>query len=191
MSLPDGRSGSAAACTRGVFLLAMLAMLAAASACTVRPLYGEPTAYSSAAAGGAVPQLSSVAVKPATSRYEQEVRNHLIFLLGGGAGEPPSPAYSLDLRVLARTESAAIQQVAQEDEPTAGTVTLTSNYVLSEVVTGNIVAVGSRAITASFDRPRQQFATMRAEQDAQNRAARELAELIRLAVAQDLEGARR
>jgi LPS-assembly lipoprotein len=39
---------------------------------------------------------------------------------------------------------------------------------------------------SSFDVPRQSFAEMRAEIDAQNRAARELAQLLQLAIAQDL-----
>jgi LPS-assembly lipoprotein len=34
--------------------------------------------------------------------------------------------------------------------------------------------------------PRQQYAALRAERDAQDRAAREIAEQLRLAVAQDL-----
>lgn len=192
MSLPEGKAGPAAPLFRRAMLAASLSMLAAVSACTVRPLYGEPAAFSPAAAGDTVAQLSSIAIKPARNRPEQEVRNHLVFLFGGGGGEPSGPRYSLDLGVASTTESAAIQQVATEDEPTAGSVTLTARYLLTDVATGEVVASGRRSISSSFDRPRQQFADMRAERDAQNRAARELAELLRLAVAQDLHaGGRR
>jgi LPS-assembly lipoprotein len=61
----------------------LLALLLITSACTVRPLYGE--ASGSIGAGGG---LGSIAVNPVTSRYAQEVRNHLIFGLNGGAGQP-------------------------------------------------------------------------------------------------------
>jgi LPS-assembly lipoprotein len=73
-----------------------------------------------------------------------------------------------------------------QDEPSAGIVTLTADYRLTEVSTGKLVGAGKRSISSSFDRPKQEFATYRAELDAENRAARELAEILRLALAQDL-----
>ena len=115
------------------------------------------------------------------------MRNNLIFAFGQGSGEPASPAYTLDLGVTELVESAAIVQVqTQEDEPTAGTVTLTANYVLRDTATNTVIAVGKRSIPSSFDRPRQEFAAYRAQIDAENRAARELADLLRLSIAQDL-----
>ena len=83
-------------------------------------------------------------------------------------------------------ESAAIVQRAKENEPTAGTVTLTARYVLTETATGKAVTEGQRQIMSSYDRPFQEFAAARAQRDAENRAARELAELLKLALAQDL-----
>ena len=56
----------------------------------------------------------------------------------------------------------------------------------SPIKTGKRIAAGKRNVSASFDRPRQEFARLRAERDAENRAARELAELLRLAIAQDM-----
>ena len=79
-------------------------------------------------------------------------------------------------------------QRARENEPTAGTVTLTANYVLTENATGEVAATGRRQITSSYDVPRQEFAALRAERDAENRAARELAELLKLVLAQELTG---
>jgi LPS-assembly lipoprotein len=80
-------------------------------------------------------------------------------------------------------------QIANDNEPSAGTVTLTADYVLTRKADGEVVATGRRQVSASFDRARQEFATLRAERDAQDRAARELAELLRLALAHDLERA--
>ncbi len=65
-------------------------------------------------------------------------------------------------------------------------MTLTAAYTLSDATTGKTVASGKRSITSSFDRPLQEFAAYRAQRDAEDRAARELADLLRLAIAQDL-----
>ena len=55
--------------------------------------------------------------------------------------------------------------------------------MFSDAVTGRAGGRGTRQVTASFDRSRQYFARLRAERDAEDRAARELAEALRLAVA--------
>ena len=160
------------------------AALALAGGCTVRPLYGN----SDAGAGqGTAAALSAIEVKPAETRQALEVRNHLIFLLSGGAGQPANPAMVLDLDVISETSDAATVQIATDNEPSAGVVTMTARYLLLDASTGNIVTLGERSTSSSFDRLRQEFATLRAERDAENRAARELAELLRLAIAQDLK----
>lgn len=163
-----------------------LALVFGLSACQVRPLYsdGSPNA-----AGVSTPAaLKSVSVVEATTRYGQDVRNHMIFLFGGGAGESANPTYTLDLGVTQQVISSASIQVAvgNASQPTAGGVVLTSLYVLKNTATGAMVSSGKRVITASFDKPAQQFASLRAQRDAENRAARELAELVYLAVASDL-----
>ncbi|WFP77309.1 LPS assembly lipoprotein LptE [Mesorhizobium sp. WSM4906] len=186
MSLPDPEKSQAARLLRRAAIGGLVASLALVSACTVRPLYSSaPLTVGSQA--GAAAELASISIKPVGTRYGQQVRNNLIFAFGQGSGEPASPAYTLDLGVSELVESAAIVQVqTEEDEPTAGTVTLTANYVLRDSATGTVVAVGKRSIPSSFDRPRQEFAAYRAQIDAENRAARELADLLRLAIAQDL-----
>ena len=77
-------------------------------------------------------------------------------------------------------------QVGDDNEPTAGTVTMTARYVLSGTTSGETIASGQRQIVSSYDVPRQEFAAYRARLDAENRAARELAELLNLAIAQEL-----
>jgi LPS-assembly lipoprotein len=166
--------------------LGLLACIAVVSACTVRPLYSNAPATASGTASMAA-ELSSIAIKPVSTRYAQEVRNHLIFLLNGGAGQPPSPAYTLDLNVSRRVEVTTVNQVTTvDDEPTSSTVTMIASYSLKEARTGEVVASGRREIMSSFDVPRQEFAALRAQRDAENRSARELAELLRLSIAQDI-----
>jgi LPS-assembly lipoprotein len=159
-----------------------LCALLGLTGCQVRPLY----ATGPSGAGASV--LSrSISVNEVTSRYAQEVRNQLIFLLNGGAGEPAEAIYKVELGVTKRvTTVAVVTPRTGESRATAGAVVLGSNYVITDAATGSKVAAGTREISASFDNPRQQFAQLRAERDAEDRAARELAEALKLAIAADL-----
>ena len=184
MSLPDREKTELSRLLRRVALAGLVGSLALVSACTVRPLYSNAPLSTGSTANT---ELASIAIKPVKTRYAQQVRNNLIFGFGRGAGEPASPLYSLDLTVTEAVDSAALVQVGtDEDEPTAGSVTLNASYTLTDMKTGAVITVGKRAITSSFDRPRQEFASYRAQIDAENRAARELAEALQLSIAQDL-----
>ncbi|TRC74786.1 hypothetical protein FJV80_28720 [Mesorhizobium sp. WSM4310] len=184
MSLPDREKTELSRLLRRVALAGLVGSLALVSACTVRPLYSNAPLSTGSTANA---ELASIAIKPVRTRYAQQVRNNLIFGFGRGAGEPASPLYSLNLSVAESVESSALVQVGtDEDEPTAGSVTLTANYTLTDAKTGAVITVGKRSITSSFDRPRQEFASYRAQIDAENRAARELAEALQLSIAQDL-----
>lgn len=160
-------------------------ILAGVSACQVRPLYSDTVPNAAGVTTNAA--LNSIAVTEAKDRVAQEVRNHLIFALSGGAGEPASPAYVVDLGVTEQLTSVALSNpvAGNTGQPTAGSVALSSLYVLKDS-SGNKIASGKRTATASFDRPLQQFASLRAQRDAENRAARELAEMLKLALAADL-----
>ncbi|PWJ85012.1 LPS-assembly lipoprotein [Pseudaminobacter salicylatoxidans] len=185
MSLPDQTPNPHFRRARGLVLAGLLLSAAAVSACTVRPLYSDPGTGIGAQAGHAE-GLNAIAIKPVKTRYAQQVRNNLIFGLNGGAGQPADSLYSLSLSVRSRVTKAAIIQRVTEDEPTAGTLTLTSYYTLTDNKTGKIVATGKREVSSSFDYSRQEYASLRAIRDAEDRAARELAEMLRLALASDL-----
>ncbi|MER8489583.1 LPS assembly lipoprotein LptE [Mesorhizobium australicum] len=184
MSLPDREKTELGRLLRRIALAGLVGSLAFISACQVRPLYSSAPLSTGSTANA---EMASIAIKPVRTRYAQQVRNNLIFGFGRGAGEPASPLYSLDLGVTEGVESSAlVQNGTDQDEPTAGSVTLTAGYTLTDAKTGAVIAVGKRAITSSFDRPRQEFASYRAQIDAENRAARELAEALQLSIAQDL-----
>lgn len=188
MSLPD--------CIKKVTspvrsLIAIVAMAVAVAGCTVQPLYSGGGAGGIGA--GVTPdmrsKLASVSIEPANDIFQQAVRNRLIFLLGGGAGEPQYPAYKLRMGLNKSTVDAVVVDVGERTDrtgrPSAGSVRASSDYVLLDNQ-GKPVARGKRTVFASFDRPRQEFANLRAERDAQKRAADELAEQIFLSLAQDL-----
>ncbi len=172
---------------RPLLAAGLMATLAASAGCTVRPLYANPdSALGSSLGASSAAALSTVAVDPVTTRYAQEVRNHLIFLFGGGKGQPAQPSYRVKLAVSRINEASASIQVETDEEPTAAAITLVATYSLTDTQTGAAVATGTRQIMSSYDVPRQEFAVLRAQRDAENRAARELAEVLRLAIAQDL-----
>lgn len=157
----------------------------AVSACTVQPLYGGATA--SIAPGQPSARVASIAVKDVATRPAQEVRNHLIFGLNGGAGQPASPRYLMELEVReTNVETATVQRSRRDNEPSSGVVRLSATYKLIDPATTEVVATGTRSAAAAFDRPVQLFAEARASRDAENRAARELAAFLQLAVMKDL-----
>ena len=182
------RIRSQASAARALLLASGLAALATVAGCTVRPLYGDVTSATSAQGMEATQGLSSVVITPAKERVGQEVRNHLIFLLNGGQGQPANATYRLDLETEARSASTttAVSLGRVDLEPTTAIVTVRTGYRLSEASTGRIVSAGMRTAQAPYDMKGQDFAALRAERDAQNRAAREVAELLRLAIAQEL-----
>ncbi|MBC2887397.1 hypothetical protein H7Q97_18615 [Ochrobactrum sp. CM-21-5] len=186
MSLPD-RFLSAFKTFRVAFLALGAALFVAG--CTVQPLYSSGGAGSTI--GGSVApdmrtKLASVAIDPAGDVFGQQVRNRLIFLLGGGAGEPANPSYRLGLGLSSYTLNAVSIDIGDQTDrtgrPSAGIVKATSNFVLRDK-DGKPLATGTRTVGASFDRPRQEFANLRAERDARKRAAEELAQQIYLTLA--------
>jgi LPS-assembly lipoprotein len=149
--------------------------------CTWQPLYSTSGRADS---GLAASPLSQVSVTPVDTRVAQQVRNHLIFLLQGGR-DAEKTRYRLQLRVTEiRNEFAAVENIR---DFTASSITVTASYDLIDTTNNTRVAGGSRVATATFDRTGQSFANERASRDAENRAAREAAEQLRLAIAADLK----
>jgi LPS-assembly lipoprotein len=168
-----------------VKLLSACLLLADVAGCQVRPLYSDASPNATGVTTSAA--LNSISVTEAKDRVAQEVRNQLIFALSGGAGETANPAYVVDLGVTQQVTSVALSVPVPGNtgQPTAGSIAVTSLYVLKDS-SGRQIASGKRTATASFDRPLQQFSQLRAQRDAENRAARELAEMLKLALAADL-----
>lgn len=183
MSLPERNFLSSRLRLAAVSLLAT--GLLGVSACTVQPLYSDGPVTGSTVTGSIASELSTISVKPVITRVGQEVRNKLLFLLYGGQAEPAAPSYTLQLVVSSISEASANIQVNTVNEPTAAIETVRVTYQLKDS-SGTVVATGKRQFAASYDVPRQEFAAVRARIDAENRAAREVAELVRLALAHDL-----
>lgn len=163
------------AVTRRAFSMGALLFLAA---CQFQPLHGSGAAQPDTASG-----LSNVAVSQVSSRVGQQVRNHLLFLLNGGYASPEK-THEARIRVTwSNKQLAAIEGVRDN---VSGSVTVVASYDLIDLSTGKAVGRGSRQAQAFYDRTGQVFSNNRAERDAENRAAKEAAESLRLAIASDL-----
>ncbi|MEM9106348.1 MAG: LPS assembly lipoprotein LptE [Pseudomonadota bacterium] len=138
-------------------------------ACQVKPLYysGNNTEQS----------LASVAIKPVDDRVSQELRNRLIFLYSGGKGEPVNAAYTMDFTVTGRASQVLREQLS--DGITSQRYSATVVYTLMDNETKKVIGSGERTVVTFYDQTTQEFANRRALRDAQNRAAQELAEIIR------------
>lgn len=153
-------------------LLALGAVLAL-SACTVQPLYG-PTPTGQAVTDA----LDRIAIDPVETRVAQEVRNRLIFDLGGG--KQNSPAYRMKLTVTASESALGVTPV--ESAPTYS-ITVSATYEVRSLATDEIVLRATSRGIASFDRISQVYANTRARLDAENRAASLAATDIRIRLA--------
>lgn len=166
--------------TRGFQRLAGIVAMLVLTGCQFQPLYGNTGTGSQS--GG----LQNVSVSQVDSRVAQQVRNHLLFLLNGGNGTAEK---SHEARIRVSWDNKLLAALPNVLDATSGTVTVTVSYDLVDLSTGKAVASGTRKATASYDRTGQVFANERAERDAENRAAREAAESLRLAIASDMNRA--
>lgn len=153
-----------------------LGLAVALAGCQVRPLYDE--------ASGTTGSLGSIIYSAASNRVGQEVRNHLIFLTAGGAGEPANPEYEVDLKVSTTTMGVLLDQ--SSDTAKAGRVIVSASYKLKRASDATTLHTGRRQVVAVVDYPSQEFAKLRAIRDGEDRAARELAEFIRADLASAL-----
>ena len=151
-----------------------------------QPLYAEhPLPVGAAGHPGVVGQLRAVDVAaidaPAGSRLARvsvNVRNELIYdLTGGGGGF--SPTHRLDVKLVA-TQLQVIVDI-NTARPDVNNYGIDSTYTLTELATGRVVVKGQTFARVSYNIPgqEQRFAGERGLRDAENRAAKEIAENIR------------
>jgi LPS-assembly lipoprotein len=159
---------------RRLLSISTVAVAGFLSACQVQPLYGNRSVTES---------MATVGISDPSTRVEQVVRNQLIFLLSGGAGEPENPVYQLQLKVTSSNNS--FISVTSSNLPLPGRVTLVAKYALLR--DGVVIKQGQQKMDAQLDYPSQRFAQVRAVRDAENQAARELAELLKFDIARAIK----
>lgn len=138
-------------------------------ACQVQPLYSSNTQTAA--------NLQSIGIKPVSNRVAQQLRNRLIFLYSGGKGEPAFPEYTLTLGFSGRASAILRSQLSRGIS--AQRYTATAKFVLTDTRTSEVIGEGKRKVVTFYDQTTQEFANRRARRDAENRAAEQLAEIIR------------
>jgi len=111
-------------------------------------------------------------------RVSQRVRNELLYLFS--AGEATDAPYNLVVTLTQQIEDAAVQ-------PTGEAVTrmyeLRASFALIDVANGGVLYGGAAVSRAAHDRSTHLFANQRALLDAENRAAKTIAGIIKTRVA--------
>lgn len=159
---------------------ALAAAALALGACQVRPLYLDQSP-GRADAPSPVPQLRAIAIDPPRDRVEQVLRNELAFLFRGDGGRVVDPRYRLRLITTVARNTLAVE--LEEDLPSAIFLNVTATFILSEVEPERTLLTGTARAGASYDFSSQRFANVRAERDAETRAAETVAEQINARIA--------
>jgi LPS-assembly lipoprotein len=166
--------------------LAGVACLGGLAGGCFQPLYGEHSLTNAPAIG---PALAGVDVNqiPAPSgsseaRVGVEVRNQLLFDLTGGAAPPP-PTHRLAIRMTSNRMSVIVDITS--GRPDVEDYALNVNYTLTDIKTGKPVVTANTFARVSYDIPgqAQRFARARGLRDAENRAAKLIADNIKARLA--------
>jgi LPS-assembly lipoprotein len=161
--------------------VAVLALAGLTAGC-FQPLYGDRAMVGGSSGVGA--RLSGVDVLPIDApngsrlaRVGVDVRNELIYDLTGG-GQPGPTTHKLTVR-LTSTSSQVIVDIntARPDIQNYG---IDATYTLTDLATGKVVVTGQTFSRVSFNVPgqEQRFAGARGLRDAENRAAKVIANNI-------------
>jgi LPS-assembly lipoprotein len=166
---------------RGLSLL--LAVAPALAACSdgsgFRPLYGTTPS-----GAGLQERLAQLEVATIPGRVGQRIRNDLIFQASGG-GELAPPVYRLEVSI---TESLLSTLVKIDGDALSQVYTLQANFKLINLKTKQVVLTGSSNGRAGFERFQSIYSNVRARDDAENRAARTVADDLKTRVAIYLSG---
>jgi LPS-assembly lipoprotein len=189
MLLPKAARGSMSSyglCRRALLrtIAAALIVGPAVAACEggtgFRPMYG------SAAIGGNVEaKLAQVEFGSIPGRVGQRIRNELIFQgTGGGNALPPTYRFEVTIR-----ESVTSTLVRRDGESQSQIYNLDAKFQLVSLKDRKVVLEGVSYGRAGFERNTSIFANVRAREDAENRAAKSVAQDLKSRLAAHLAGA--
>jgi LPS-assembly lipoprotein len=161
--------------------LAVAVLLAALTGGCFQPMYGEHNALGGTGLGD---KLRHVEVTPINapngsreSRLGVEVRNALLFGLNG-SGATYSPTHRLAVRLITNRSSVIVDVTTSRAE--SENYGIDAAYELREIATDKIVMTGSTFARVSYNIPgqEQRFARIRGMRDAEDRAAKVIADNI-------------
>jgi LPS-assembly lipoprotein len=139
------------------------------SACGFTPLYGTPGVSSS---------LAAIQVATPEGRTGELIREHLDDVLGRNSNVTPAYRMTLALGEQRYPRGVRVDNVATRYE-----YVLVASYALTELKTGAQAKKGQVRVEVTYDSADQPYASVAAQQDAQDRAAGEAARRIELELA--------
>jgi LPS-assembly lipoprotein len=137
--------------------------------CGFTPLYAAP---------GVSPGLSSVESIAPDGRTGFLLRQALDDVLARNEALPPAYRLTMDLRETRTPRGRRVDATASRYE-----LQLVADWELTSIATGAVALEGSSSTEVTFDRADQPYSGIVANQDAQSRAASELARKIQLQLA--------
>lgn len=171
---------------RQAIRFAAVAMLGAAVAGCFQPLYGEHSLSGNPTIKAELSQVD-IAQIPAPngtplSRIAVETRNALVFGFNGG-GSPPAPTHRLSIRMTSQDQAVTIDLTTAR--PDVSNFGLNATFELVDLKSGKVVLRDQTFSRVSYDIPGQQqrFARARGLRDAENRAAKAIADNIQVRLA--------
>ncbi|MTI43983.1 LPS-assembly lipoprotein [Roseibium hamelinense] len=164
-------------------LLCLAGVLAALTACQVRPLYGSLNGQTGTSIVST--DLAATEIEPIDSQYANSdtvrvLYNELLYNFERGA-DRSIKRFRLEVLVDLNSAEVGVERLA--DVPSAYTTTLTASFVLSDIASNTTLYTGKSFATASYDFSNQRFANQRASKDAQERVARIVADDIQARLA--------
>lgn len=166
---------------RSLALAAVLGLAAVAGGC-FRPLYAENTASTQ---GGSVKQtLRGIEIPEIKGVLGHYLRNELVFELDGSGDPDAQKKLRLTIGI---SESLQVLSVDYANgRADSAILVATARWSLARTGSGEVVTAGESVVRIPYERSPQRFASLRAARDAQIRAAKTLADLIRNRIAADL-----
>lgn len=165
--------------------LACLAASVLAAGCGdsgFRPLYA-----SSALVGSNVNEkLAKMEIAPIPGRVGQRLRNELIYQSTGGGHAAIDPAYRLEIAV---TESVSATLVQIDGNSSGSVYNLNASFRLVRLADNSVALQGQSFGRGTFQRFDSVYSNVRARRDAENRAARTVAEDLKSRLAAYLSNA--
>ena len=153
--------------------IAGIGAVGALNGCGFRPLYGR-------SGGGDLSEaLARVEIGPIPDRVGQLVRNALLDGLRP-RGASSYPAFRLDVDVQESISSLAVRKSANA---TRADLNLSGTFILRDFSTGTELLSGTSQAISSYNILNSEFTTLMSEKGARDRAARQLADDIRLKIA--------
>jgi LPS-assembly lipoprotein len=149
----------------GLLIAAGLAL----AGCGFTPLYGTP---------GVTSSLSAIQVATPEGRTGELIREHLDDVLARNSNVPAAYRMSLSLGEQRYPRGVRVDNVATRYE-----YVLVATYVLTDAKTGAQAKRGQVRVEVTYDSADQPYASVAAQQDAQDRAAGEAARRIELELA--------